>query len=37
MRQNAQKQAREFCGQKTAKKRKTHPGKLEKGETGCVF
>ena len=36
MRQDAQKPARKFCGQKAAKKRKTHPEKPEKGETGCV-
>ena len=36
MRQDAQKQSRKFCGQKTAKKRKTHPIWAKKGETGCV-
>ena len=37
MRQDAQKQARKFCGRKAAKKRKTHPVQPEKGETGCVL
>ena len=37
MGQDAQKPARKFCGQKAAKKRKTHPEKPEKGETGCVL
>ena len=37
MRQDAQKQARKFSGKKTAKKRKTHPEKAKKGETGCVL
>ena len=37
MRQDAQKSRRKFCAPKTAKKRKTHPEKPEKGETGCVF
>ena len=34
--QVAQKPRRKFCGQKTAKKRKTHPIWAKKGETGCV-
>ena len=34
--QVAQKPRRKFCGQKTAKKSKTHPVWAEKGETGCV-
>ena len=37
MRQDAQKQAGKFCTRKTAKNAKTHPGKPEKGETGCVL
>ena len=37
MRQDAQKPRRKFCGQKTAKKRKTHPIQPEKGEPGCVL
>ena len=37
MRQDAQKQARKFCGRKAAKKRKTHPVWAKKGETGCVL
>ena len=37
MRQDAQKQARKFCGRKAAKKRKSHPVQPEKGETGCVL
>ena len=37
MRQDAQKSARIFCARKTAKKRKTHPEKPEKGKTGCVL
>ena len=37
MRQDAQKPARKFCTRKTAKKRKTHPEKPEKGKTGCVL
>ena len=37
MRQDAQKAGQKFCGRKTAKKRKTHPEKPEKGETGCVL
>ena len=37
MRQDAQKPARKFCSQKTAKKRKTHPVWAEKGKTGCVL
>ena len=37
MRQDAQKPRRKFCGQKTAKKRKTHPVWAKKGETGCVL
>ena len=36
MRQVAQKPRRKFCGQKAAKKRKTHPVWAEKGKTGCV-
>lgn len=36
MRQSAQKQY-ESLAQKTAKKRKTHPEKLEKGKTGCIL
>ena len=36
MRQNEQKLGQKFCGQKTAKKRKTHPIWAKKGETGCV-
>ena len=30
------KKARKFCTRKTVKKRKTHPEKAKKGETGCV-
>ena len=37
MRQDAQKPARKFYSQKTAKKRKTHPVWAEKGKTGCVL
>ena len=37
MQQVAQKPRRKFCGQKAAKKRKTHPEQPEKGETGCVL
>ena len=37
MQQIAQKPRRKFCGQKAAKKRKTHPEQPEKGETGCVL
>ena len=37
MRQDAQKSRQKFCAPKTAKKRKTHPEKPEKGETGCVL
>ena len=36
MRQNAQKLGQKFCSRKTTKKRKTHPEKAKKGETGCV-
>ena len=36
MRQNAQKPGQKFCSRKTTKKRKTHPEKAKKGETGCV-
>ena len=37
MQQSAQKPGQKFCGQKTAKKRKTHPIQPEKGDTGCVL
>ena len=37
MRQDAQKSRQKFCAPKTAKKRKTHPKKPEKGETGCFL
>ncbi len=37
MRQNAQKPGQKFCSRKTTKKRKTHPEKAKKGETGCVL
>ena len=37
MRQVAQKPRRKFCGQKAAKKRKAHPVRAKKGETGCVL
>ena len=37
MQQDAQKPARKFCAREPAKKRKTHPEKPEKGETGCVL
>ena len=37
MRQVAQKPKRKLCSRKTMKKRKTHPEKPEKGETGCVL
>ena len=37
MQQDAQKPKRKFCGHKTPEKRKTHPEKPEKGETGCVL
>ena len=37
MRQVAQKPRRKICGQKAAKKRKTHPIQPEKGEPGCVL
>ena len=37
MRQDAQKSRQKFCAPKTAKKRKTHPEKPEKGETGCFL
>ena len=36
-RQSEQKRCGKFCSQKTAKKRKTHPKKPEKGKTGCVL
>ena len=37
MRQDAQKQARKFCGSKEGKNSETHPVWAEKGETGCVL
>ena len=37
MLQVAQKPRRKFCSRKTTKKRKTHPEKAKKGETGCVL
>ena len=37
MQQDAQKPDRKFCVRKTAKKRKTHPEKPQRGETGCVL
>ena len=37
MQQDAQKPKRKFCGHKTPEKRKTHPEKAKKGETGCVL
>ena len=37
MRQNAKKPGQKFCSRKTTKKRKTHPEKAKKGETGCVL
>ena len=36
-RQSEQKRCGKFCSRKTAKKRKTHPEKPEKGESGCVL
>ena len=35
--QDAQKQARKFCGSKEDKNGETHPVWAEKGETGCVL
>ena len=37
MRQNAQKLAPKFCGEKEGKNSETHLKSSEKGETGCVL
>ena len=37
MRQSTQKRAQKFCTSKRTEKKKTHPEKPEKGETGCVL